>query len=111
VKALQSPNYHEYGSAIFLDRVRFCIENKVVPYLDQYNSKNGELMICITSPILKEVNRKRVGNGNINTLRDIANEIPSFTYGTRVIGGKSIKAAYGSRTSFDNFISSGVKEE
>jgi hypothetical protein len=109
VKALHDTQ--DYKSVIFIDRVRFCVENKIISYIDQYTSKNGESMICITSSILKELNKKRVGNGSINTLRDIANEIPSFTYGTRMIGGKSVKAAYGSKTSFDYFITSGVEEE
>lgn len=100
-----------YESTVFIDRSRFCIENKIIPYIGQYNSKNNESMICIMSPIIRELNKKKVGNGGLNTLRDIANEIPSFTYGTRVIGGKSVKCAYGSKTSFDEFITSEVKEE
>ena len=100
-----------YESTVFIDRSRFCIENKIIPYISQYNSKNNGLMICITSPIIRELNKKKVGNGGLNTLRDIATEIPSFMYGTRVIGGKSVKCAYGSKTSFDEFITSEVKEE
>jgi hypothetical protein len=98
-----------YESAILIDRIRFCIENKVIPYMCQYENKKGESIICITSPILKAMNRKKIGNGNLNTLRDIANEIPSFSYGTRVMGGKSIKAAYGVRGDFNSFVTSDVE--
>jgi hypothetical protein len=104
-------NKKDYESTVFIDRVRFCVENKIIPYIDYYKSKSGESMICVTSPIIRELNKKKIGNGGLNTLRDFANKIPSFTYGIRVIGGKSVICAYGSKMSFDNFITSEVKEE
>jgi hypothetical protein len=105
------PTRQDIGLTNLLDRINFCLENKIIPYIYQYKNKQKEDTICITSPMLREISRRKVGNNNLNTLRDIANEIPSFTYDTRVIGGKSAKAAYGPRQCFKDFLTAGIEEE
>jgi hypothetical protein len=69
------------------------------------------MKVCITSPILTEIRKKKVGNNNLKALRDIANEIPNFEYGNRTIDGKSVKMVFGSKQCFIDFLLAGIEEK
>ena len=57
-----------------------------------------------------ELTKKKIGINNLNTLRHIANEIPSFDYNARSIGGQGVKSAYGPRGGFIDFLTAEVRD-
>ncbi|TVP40446.1 bifunctional DNA primase/polymerase [Candidatus Nitrosocosmicus arcticus] len=101
---------YELTSTGFIDRIAFCLDNRLILYLIKQTYKNGEEKICMTYPILKEIIKKKVGFNNLKTLSDVANEIPGFEYGNRMINGKSVKMAFGPKQSLIDFLLAQIEE-
>jgi hypothetical protein len=110
LSSFQSSTGYVVTNPEFTDRLEFCLSHGVIPYIVKQTYKNGEENVCITTPILKEIFKKKVGNNNLKTLRDIANEIPNFEYGNRTICGRSVKMVFGSKQQFVDFLLAGIEE-
>jgi hypothetical protein len=72
----------------------------LIPFLS--TNKNNE--IIITSDLIQELKINRINT--IASLQEVSTMIDGFQYGQKKIGGgkKNVKAAYGSRSQFIDFL-------
>lgn len=91
------PDYEEH-SIQFEDRLDFCLENKLIPFLNQ----NEKSEVIITSDLIQELRRNKIES--FSNLVDVSKMIDGFEYGQKKIGGKNLRATYGPKNEFLTFI-------
>ena len=93
------PDSCVYGTnQSFEFRLNFCLDNHLVPFLSI--NKNNE--IIITSDLIQELKVNRINI--ISSLQEVSVMIEGFEYGQKKIGKKNVKAAYGNKREFLEFL-------
>lgn len=84
----------------FSDRLRFCLEHHLIPFLNTATI-DGKIMIVITSDIIHDIKNKIP---SISSLNEIARMIDGFEYGQKKIGGRNVRTAFGTKNQFLDFL-------
>ena len=79
-------------------RLEFCLNNHLIPFL----SRNTNNEIIITSDLIQELKVNKINR--ISSLQEISTMFEGFEYGQKKIGKKNVKAAYGSKIQFLEFL-------
>lgn len=89
----------------FSSRLNFCLDNKLIPFLNSINNSNKdedkETIISITSDLIHELKRKIP---QISSLNEIAAIIEGFEYGQKRINGKNIRTVHGTKKQLLEFL-------
>jgi hypothetical protein len=84
----------------FSHRLNFCLQHRLIPFL---NPAVKEMEIVITSDFMQELRRHRL-DWCISSVAELARMIPGFEYGQKKLGGRNVRAAYGSKLKFIEFL-------
>jgi hypothetical protein len=87
----------------FTDRLDFCLQHKLIPFLNLLNNVDKEQEVVITTDLMHELRQLKV-DWSISSLTEVAGIIPDFKYGQKKRGGKNVRAAYGSKEKFIEFL-------
>ncbi|HET6716033.1 MAG TPA: hypothetical protein VFG90_02800 [Nitrososphaeraceae archaeon] len=79
-------------------RLNFCLENNLIPFLNP--NSNGD--IIITLDLIQELKNHRIYG--ISSLQEVSNIINGFEYGQKKLVGRNVRAAFGSRIKFSEFL-------
>ena len=97
----------ELGDDIpFETRLRFCLKNDLIPFLNLIKVQNGTNLIIITSDIINGIKTKSSRNFKFTEISSI---IKGFTYGQKRIGVKILRTVYGTIDQLLEFL--GLKPE
>lgn len=99
---------NEVPNQSFSNRLNFCLDNKLIPFLNSDNGiahndddKQNLTLIMITSDLIHELKNKIL---QISSLNEVVSIIDGFEYGQKRVGGKNVRAAYGTKVQFLNFL-------
>jgi hypothetical protein len=84
----------------FSHRLNFCLKHRLIPFL---NPTVKETEIVITSDLMQELRRLRL-DWCISSVAEVARMIPGFEYGQKKLGEKNVRAAYGHKLKFIEFL-------
>jgi hypothetical protein len=84
----------------FSYRLNFCLRHRLIPFL---NPAIKETEIVITSDLMQELRRLRL-DCCISSVAEVATMIPGFEYGQKKLGGRNVRAAYGHKLKFIEFL-------
>jgi hypothetical protein len=87
----------------FTERFDFCLQHKLIPFLNSLNNVDKEQEVVITTDLMHELGQQKV-DWSISSLTEVAGIIPDFKYGQKKRGGKNVRAAYGSKEKFIEFL-------
>jgi hypothetical protein len=85
----------------FSSRLNFCLDNKLIPFLNSVNTGNKETIILITSDLIHELKKK---TSQIASLNEVAAIIEGFEYGQKRFNGKNIRTVYGTKKQLLDFL-------
>ena len=85
----------------FKTRLRFCLKNDLIPFLNLIKAKDETELIIITSDIINELKQKVP---EISSLNEVSSIIKGFTYGQKRIGVKILRTAYGTEENLLDFL-------
>ena len=89
----------------FSSRLNFCLDNKLIPFLNFVNTNNKdsnkETLILITSDLVHELKKKI---SQISSLNEVAAIIEGFEYGQKRVNGKNIRTVYGTKNQLLDFL-------
>ena len=89
----------------FSGRLNFCLDNKLIPFLNSVNTSNKdnykETLILITSDLVHELKKKI---SQISSLNEVAAIIEGFEYGQKRVNGKNIRTVYGTKKQLLDFL-------
>lgn len=85
----------------FDSRLEFCLNNKLIPFLNLTKAKDGTNCIAITTDLIHELKQK---TSEISSLPEIASIIEGFEYGQKRIGVKVLRTAYGTKKNLLDFL-------
>ena len=90
----------------FSARLNFCLDNKLIPFLNSmntsnYNNNNKETILLITSDVLHELIKNIP---QISSLNEVAAIIEGFEYGQKRINGRNIRTVYGTKKQLLDFL-------
>ena len=77
----------------FSQRLNFCLQHRLIPFLN--NGRNVEKMdeIIITSDIMLEIKQLKASD-SISSLAEIARIISGFEYGQKKLGSRNVRAQH-----------------
>jgi hypothetical protein len=84
----------------FSYRLNFCLQHRLIPFL---NPAIKGTEIVITSDLMTELRRLRL-DCCISSVAEVATMIPEFEYGQKKLGGRNVRAAYGQKLKFIEFL-------
>jgi hypothetical protein len=84
----------------FSYRLNFCLQHRLIPFL---NPAIKGTEIVITSDLMTELQRLRL-DCCISSVAEVATMIPEFEYGRKKLGGRNVRAAYGQKLKFIEFL-------
>jgi hypothetical protein len=84
----------------FSHRLNFCLQHRLIPFL---NPALKETEIVITCDLMQELRRLRL-DWCISSVAEVARMIQGFEYGQKKLGGRNIRAAYGNKLKFIEFL-------
>jgi hypothetical protein len=90
----------EVPNLSFSYRLDFCLQHRLIPFL---NPAIKGTEIVITSDLMQELRRFRL-DCCISSLAEVATMIPGFEYGQKKLGGRNVRAAYGHKSKFLEFL-------
>jgi hypothetical protein len=89
----------------FSSRLNFCLDNKLIPFLNSVNTNNKdsnkETLILITSDLVHELKKKI---SQISSLNEVAAIIEGFEYGQKRVNGKNNRTVYGTKKQLLDFL-------
>ena len=89
----------------FSSRLNFCLDNKLIPFLNSVNTSNKdsnkETLILITSDLVHELKKKI---SQISSLNEVASIIKGFEFGQKRVNGKNIRTVYGTKKQLLDFL-------
>ena len=89
----------------FSSRLNFCLDNKLIPFLNSVNTSNKdnykETLILITSDLVHELKKKI---SQISSLNEVAAIIEGFEYGQKRVNGKNIRTVFGTKNQLLDFL-------
>ena len=88
----------------FSGRLNFCLDNKLIPFLNSVNTSNKdnykETLILITSDLVHEL-KKKISQICLN---EVAAIIEEFEYGQKRVNGKNSRTVYGTKKQLLDFL-------
>ena len=85
----------------FSNRLDFCLENNLIPFLNHTKIVNGTNILVITSDLIHDIQSKIL---SISSLNEVSQLIDGFEYGQKKLAGRNVRAAYGSKKQFLDFL-------
>ncbi len=85
----------------FSNRLSFCLEHNLIPFLNPVTIADGRSMIIITSDLIYDIKGKIP---SISSLNEVSQIIDGFEYGQKKLAGRNVRAAYGSKKQFLDFL-------
>lgn len=88
----------------FSHRLNFCLTHRLIPFLNRGVINEGQNEgIILTSDLMQEVRKLKL-DSYISSLVEISRMIPGFEYGPKKLGKNTVRAAYGSKIEFLEFL-------
>jgi hypothetical protein len=91
----------EVPNLTFSNRLNFCLENNLIPFLNPTMIADGPCIIVITSDLIHDIKSKIL---SISSLNEVSQLIEGFEYGQKKLAGRNVRAAYGSKKQFLDFL-------
>jgi hypothetical protein len=100
---MEMSNRIEVSNLPFSHRLNFCLEYRLIPFLNRGVIDSNTECIVLTSDLMHELRRQNLESA-IPSLVEIAKIIPGFEYGQKKLGKKNVRAAYGHKLQFLEFL-------
>ena len=87
----------------FSHRLNFCLDHRLIPFLNKGINAEKIEEIIFTADIMQEVKQIKMSD-SISSLAEIARIISGFEYGQKKLGSRNVRAAYGPKVKFLNYL-------
>ena len=101
ISITNSDSNAEVPNLPFSSRLNFCLEHNLIPFLNPVTIKDEKSMIIITSDLIYDIKNKIP---SISSLNEVSQIIEGFEYGQKKLAGRNVRAAYGSKKQFLDFL-------
>ncbi|HET9806812.1 MAG TPA: hypothetical protein VFP49_07875 [Nitrososphaeraceae archaeon] len=102
IEKINSDSNAEVPNLPFSNRLNFCLDHNLIPFLNPVTIKDGTSIIIITSDLIYDIKKKI---SSISSLNEVSEIIDGFEYGQKKLTNRrNVRAAYGSKKQFLDFL-------